>query len=63
VDSVWLVVVPWVAFGAVLTSFFVWLRWSPRRSSPPQPPQVPPKPGRPDREQEGDPGRHKTTLP
>lgn len=61
--SVWFVVVPWLAFGAGLTSFFVWLRRSPRRSSPPRPPRVPPEPRRPGREEEGDPDRHKTTLP
>lgn len=61
--SLWFVVVPWLAFGAGLTGFFVWLRRSPRGSSPPQPPRVPTEPGRPGREQEGDSGGHKTTLP
>jgi hypothetical protein len=60
--SVWFDFAPWLAFGAALVIFYLWMRRPPRPYKPPQRPTTAPSPGRRDHEQVAEADGDKTRL-
>jgi hypothetical protein len=60
VGSVWFELAPWLAFGAALVIFYLWMRRPPRPHKPPRRPATALSPGRRDHDQVAEPQGGKT---